>query len=121
MKRRRLPALVLATGLLLSLAAGTAAEEARQVRLPETAEEDASAASNYEQKAKVYGEEAAYHRAMIKAAYKSELYSKAPIRRAYEKMRKHCEPIIRDAERLAKDMEAFAMFYRLKSAELKVQ
>ncbi len=121
MKRQRSPALGLATGLLLSLAAGAAAEEARQVKLPETAEEYVSAASEYEQKAKVYAEEAAYHRAMVKAAYKAELHSKAPIRRAYEKMRKHCEPIIRDAERLANDMDAFATFYRVRAMELKGQ
>lgn len=121
MNRRITVRSILAAGLVLSIAAGAAADEVRQVKLPETADEYAAAAREYEQKAKTYAEEATYHRAMLKTAYKAELHSKAPIRRAYEKMRKHCEPIIRDAERLAKDMDAFATFYRVKAMELKSQ
>lgn len=112
---------ILVIRMVLGLVATAEAQEAASLKLPETAEEHAAAAKQYEQKADGYRQEAATHEAMLEAAYRAEVHSKAPIRRKWEQMRTHCTPIIQDAKRLTEDMEVFAAFHKGQAEELKAQ
>ena len=91
---------------------------AQEVKAPETAEDHLALAKQYDEKATMWNDEAAYHRSM---ATNYKRFSKSPGSATIARMEKHCMAIVKEAEKLATEAAEMAKDHRLRAKELEAK
>lgn len=87
-------------------------------KLPVTSKEHLAKAEEYSKKAVAYRSEAAAHQKMLADFRGIALVERPDENPERREMRLHCEGFINKAEALAKEAENFAVFHRMRAAEL---
>lgn len=116
-KLRVVTAILLALGAAAALAGGGGAPSGmtpKSAIIPQTPEEHIAMAKQYDQKAAMWRDEAAYHRGLA-AEYKK--FSRTPNNPHVAKMEKHCNAIATEADKLAVEADAMAKEHRQVAAE----
>jgi hypothetical protein len=92
---------------------------AEDAKVPVTAADHMAMAKTYQEKAKAWRAEAAYHRAMAKAYAKEHPDRKSGARNPWTvEMEKHCKTIYKDADKLAGEAEWAAKFHEAHAKEM---
>jgi hypothetical protein len=113
----RLARILASLALALTLVSSTALAE--EAKVPVTAADHMAMAKSYQEKAKAWRAEAAYHKDMAAAYAKEHPDRKSGTRNQWTvDMEKHCKTIYKEADKLAGEAEWAAKFHEAHAKEM---
>jgi hypothetical protein len=105
--------------LVLAFTLGVGVAHAEEAKVPVTAADHMAMAKSYQEKAKAWRAEAAYHKDMAAAYAKEHPDRKSGTRNQWTvDMEKHCKTIYKEADKLAGEAEWAAKFHEAHAKEM---